>query len=453
MYLERLHIRHLRLLRDLELRFTNPDGSPRMFTVLIGKNGTGKTSILQAIAIAVAGVGRVKNFADFASLCDVRSEAGTAIEACQRDVRTNKSLLNTIPFGRTVIGAADITIHGGTHNPFMSEPPSVEAQKSIDSLIQKINETGAQTPHSNTFIVAYGINRTTPPELYQTPLQDPPSERIESLFSARKQLLGINFIDLIRRTRREHSADYERHLTEVFARASQLLPEMARFEPQGSEPPEMRLPDRLAVAHRFVMAPHGGQEVRLPAGWLSQGYQGLIAWIADMMGYACLHYGRAQAPGEIEGIALVDEIDLYLHPSWQVQLVPILRHIFPKVQFIVTTHSPLVLSSLKSHEVVTLDFDDAGDIVARPHDVDPRLKTGSELLQSFFHVQNTYPAELGRTLRRYLYLANDPYRSDDEEQELDRLEATLRDQSFDPGFPRVPREALPPAPPPEEEAP
>lgn len=55
MYLRKLHIQNLRLIRDLELSFVDDSGEPRMWTVLIGRNATGKTSILQAIALAAVG--------------------------------------------------------------------------------------------------------------------------------------------------------------------------------------------------------------------------------------------------------------------------------------------------------------------------------------------------------------------------------------------------------------
>src|SRR5262249_8881777 len=57
----------------------------------------------------------------------------------------------------------------------------------------------------------------------------------------------------------------------------------------------------------------------------------------------------------MRGIVLIDEIDLHLHPKLQRILVPRLRKALPKVQWIVTTHSPLILSSFDRHEIVVLD--------------------------------------------------------------------------------------------------
>ena len=56
-----------------------------------------------------------------------------------------------------------------------------------------------------------------------------------------------------------------------------------------------------------------------------------------------------------EGIVLIDEVDLHLHPIWQKTILRTLQNIFPLVQFIVTTHSPSVISSAKSENLLILD--------------------------------------------------------------------------------------------------
>ena len=61
------------------------------------------------------------------------------------------------------------------------------------------------------------------------------------------------------------------------------------------------------------------------------------------------------------GLVLIDELDLYLHPLWQVGLVRALKATFPRVQFIVTTHSPMLLPGLERDEIIHLKLDDAGN--------------------------------------------------------------------------------------------
>jgi AAA domain, putative AbiEii toxin, Type IV TA system len=81
----------------------------------------------------------------------------------------------------------------------------------------------------------------------------------------------------------------------------------------------------------------------------------------------------------MEGLVLIDEIDLYLHPTWQVGFIRALRDTFPKLQFIATTHSPILLTGLHREEVLVLARDpESGDIVTEQPTHDPRLLTGSE---------------------------------------------------------------------------
>ncbi len=146
----------------------------------------------------------------------------------------------------------------------------------------------------------------------------------------------------------------------------------------------------------------------------------------------------------MQGVVLVDEIDLYLHPVWQATLIPALRRTFPLMQFIVTTHSPVVLSGVAPHEVVRVaSYGDEGDVVEVVHHPetgelvpattlrgdgirpDPRMMTGTELYREHFGLPDPTPNPLGDELRRYTTLANDPFRTEKEQQEMLRLRGVL----------------------------
>lgn len=62
-----------------------------------------------------------------------------------------------------------------------------------------------------------------------------------------------------------------------------------------------------------------------------------------------------------EGIILIAEIELHLHPIWQVKLIQALKHIFSKAQFVMTTHSPSILQILKREEIIALTSDENGN--------------------------------------------------------------------------------------------
>ncbi len=195
--------------------------------------------------------------------------------------------------------------------------------------------------------------------------------------------------------------------------------------------------------HRFGLK-LGGQTVQLPATWLSQGYQSTIAWIADIIGQFFWEAGGPVPLDEMEGLVLIDEIDLHLHPKWQLRLIPTLKRVFPRLQFIVTTHSPMVLPGLKREEVVLLKMDEQGNVIAEQSPEEPALLTGSEIYRTFFGIDRLYPVQLGEDLRRYGFLIANPLRDDAEEQEMHELQQRLADAGVDPGWEAVPRQQLPP---------
>jgi predicted ATP-binding protein involved in virulence len=100
-----------------------------------------------------------------------------------------------------------------------------------------------------------------------------------------------------------------------------------------------------------------GIEHFLDYGQLSDGYRNFIGIAADLA-YRCIklnpHLGE-DAIKETNGMVLIDEIDLHLYPKWQETIVADLKRVFPKVQFITTTHSPFIVQSLKAEELITLD--------------------------------------------------------------------------------------------------
>ena len=145
---------------------------------------------------------------------------------------------------------------------------------------------------------------------------------------------------------------------------------------------------------------------------------------------------------EMEGLVLIDEIDLYLHPAWQATFVTALRRVFPRMQFIATTHSPVVLAEMAPHEIVRLIMDPVtGDVVRGgwdpasgavipmitpdPMQPDPRPMTASEIYRTWFGMDRLTPNPVGDLLRRYRVLADDPIPSTADQAERDRLRAQL----------------------------
>ena len=100
----------------------------------------------------------------------------------------------------------------------------------------------------------------------------------------------------------------------------------------------------------------GGMEV--PFRSLSDGYRAFLGWVTDLLFH--LDYACARSDlrlDEVSGIVLVDEIDLHLHPSWQMEVIAHLAKTFPRLQFIFTSHSPLIAGSVERMNITRLQLD------------------------------------------------------------------------------------------------
>lgn len=103
-----------------------------------------------------------------------------------------------------------------------------------------------------------------------------------------------------------------------------------------------------------------GQRMRISLNQLSDGYKGMISLVADIayrMAILNPQLGR-KALDEGEGVVLIDEVDLHLHPAWQQKVLDNLMEIFPKVQFIVSTHAPAVINSIQADKLRILSNKD-----------------------------------------------------------------------------------------------
>lgn len=114
------------------------------------------------------------------------------------------------------------------------------------------------------------------------------------------------------------------------------------------------LPEELRFDGEFIY-----RGMRLPYDALSDGYRAYVAWICDLL-FHLSHAADDVSMDELGGLVLLDEIDLHLHPEWQRRIVPTLQSALPKLQFIVTSHSPLVAGSLDSKFVRVMEVEEDG---------------------------------------------------------------------------------------------
>ena len=137
------------------------------------------------------------------------------------------------------------------------------------------------------------------------------------------------------------------------ARSQQKLPERSfhRRRYGGSSSGDARRHARLVRrGGRKTPSCASRMDTRRRGSELSDGYHVFIALVADIARRAVMlnEFDGADAPARVEGVVLIDELDLHLHPRWQRVALPRLREAFPRLQFIISTHSPQVLSSAEN---------------------------------------------------------------------------------------------------------
>ncbi|MBK9263295.1 MAG: AAA family ATPase [Polyangiaceae bacterium] len=147
---------------------------------------------------------------------------------------------------------------------------------------------------------------------------------------------------------------------------------------------------------------------RLPVNMLSDGIRNLIGFVADLAHRAVRlnpHY-RHEACFFSPGIVLIDEVDMHLHPEWQQLIVGQLREAFPRIQFVVTTHSPQVLSTVDKESIRIIRIRDSIAIVETPQ-FQTRGVESADVLARIMGVDPVPHVEEASWLNRYRALIED----------------------------------------------
>lgn len=176
---------------------------------------------------------------------------------------------------------------------------------------------------------------------------------------------------------------------------------------------------RYSNAHEVLTMVHDDHGV-LPVSMLSDGVRAVIALSADLA-VRCArlngHYG-ADAALRSRGIVLIDEVDLHLHPAWQQRIVGGLQSAFPKLQFIVTTHSPQVISTVERESIIEIYETVPGvGVATHPAEEVVGLKS-SVALSEVMKVNPTPDVPAAEDLSKYQALVEEGLADSPEGQEL-----------------------------------
>jgi predicted ATPase len=361
-YVERIAISGLRSFRDTAVGFLYPGcpDAPQVpnVTLLLGDNGAGKTSVLRSVALAA--LAPVIASSGFRPYRLVRRTAGEEREWAE--IR-GKFLLHGQDLGSARIETA--------------EPAQTEARVVRRGDFEQIRAREADARWEGMFsetspaflVLGYGASRRV-----ESGANLDVSARAKSRFVRYERVAGlfeehVTLVPLASWLPRFRSENPARH-RQVITLINRLLPAGMRIDEQPNEGGE-------------YLFEHNGAAV--PFAALSDGYRAFIGWIADLLYHVTLGAPSGARLDETRGIVLLDEVDLHLHPAWQRTVVPQLASTLPNLQFILTSHSPLVVGTLHSDNLRMIEDDGTGaSVVLRLHEHVHGLTADQILVSSYF---------------------------------------------------------------------
>jgi len=161
----------------------------------------------------------------------------------------------------------------------------------------------------------------------------------------------------------------------------------------------------------------------IPIDYVSQGMLSVIAWIGTLLQRMYAVRAKSANPTQEPAVVLVDEIDAHLHPEWQQEIIGLLKAQFPQVQFIATTHSPLVVAGLRREDVFIADRDERtkrATVVPSPIHFEG-LRADQILTSPLFGLSSTRQLHVDR----HAELLAKRQRTPEEEQELAILQSSI----------------------------
>lgn len=310
-YIKNIHINKVRHLSNINIPLEKEDYPHLMIT---GKNGSGKTSLLNAIANHIE---RIAN------------DSYKSFESYKRDIEYFEKQLKENP-QNTLSIEQQLQYYKNRYKLFFGEV--IVAFEDVDSLIRKYQD-------GNFIIAFYEAHRTIknlqePKNPTKPKLQDKWEIKQTSTQEFLKFLADLKIQEALARNEKlERDAN---QIREWFVNFERLLGEIFQDK-------DLQLYFNYKDYSFKILTK--GKEFKFTE--LSDGFAAVLDIVVDLI-LKMQHKNQLIRVYECDGIVLVDEIETHLHLELQKVIMPLLTEIFPNIQFIVTTHSPFVLSSLSN---------------------------------------------------------------------------------------------------------
>ncbi|HYU36114.1 MAG TPA: AAA family ATPase [Thermoanaerobaculia bacterium] len=402
-YLLDLTVRNVRCFGPEEqtLRLSDAQGRPAPWTVILGDNGVGKTTLLQCLV---------------------------ALEPRRHFVRLiqeEERPLVELPTGggdgwriyRDLSQPGETSIRGHVAlGPIDRPRETVEVVVPTSSVTSRalVVSSAERSRLLELQCNGYGATR----RMGSAALTRSPGDSSASLFLDDVSLIDVEEWLLAEDYARSRSAtkEAEWRLERVKTVLIDLLPDVRDI--------------RIGIGDPLRGFPRPAIEVKTPYGWvsisdLSLGYRAMIAWTVDLASRLFALHPESPNPLAEPAVVLVDEVDLHLHPKWQRELRSHLTERFPATQFVVTAHSPLVVQASENENIVVLRRQ--GDHVIIDNDVETvhGWRVDQVLTSDLFGLKTARPPQYDELIARRNTLLDKRSLDAQDRTALDKLEAQI----------------------------
>ena len=337
MYFERTEIQNFKSIEKMSLNFSSG------VNLLIGDNGVGKTTVLEALALSVQTY--------FSRMNDITKKGIT-----QKDVRFTSSLVG------------DASQHRMYYTPTTIKSTVELGGVEYSSEISREDETNAtRTKYAGKELAAAGrelLNSQTeilPVICYFS------TSRVVDTQKASTSSVGKNklndrrcgYMECLNATLdRKALTDWAFKMAMAEYKKGMPIAEYEAFKKAvGTFMQKMNDLDEIPLVEYtrdFEDITYTENEKTMLVNYLSAGYQSLLWMLMEISFRIALLNPEMSDYSQAEGIVLIDEIDMHLHPRWQWKILDALHSSFPKVQFIAATHSPIIISSFRNAKLLSI---------------------------------------------------------------------------------------------------
>lgn len=336
MILERVHIANFKGIEECTVELKEG------FNLIIGNNGYGKTSILEAISVGLGGY--IAGLEEVPTKHFSKDEIRVVLEK-QGEGSFNKRYMTPVSIECEAVVEGERVEWTRRKNSLKSSRSTVEPRTICKKAYQMANESNHILP-----ILSYQSTARMWMQKREAP---------ENIFS-KKFYRTVGYAGCLQEASNiKMLMNWIRHMEKQEWKRKETIGEYLGVKKAVCRYMQFMMDEEVLnveyddQSDELVFITNSNT---LPVGYLSAGYQSLIWMILDIAyRMALLNPNLLERINETPGVILIDELDMHLHPKWQWKVVDALRETFPNVQFIAATHSPIIISSCENVNIITVD--------------------------------------------------------------------------------------------------